>query len=177
MRDYDETAAAERRAAIQDDARPIAERRAAFREHNREQMPEEVRIATALEKAESAHVLELAPRVLEAVREIAGGEVSIGETLRRTFPEAESGDVSPDGAARLDAALMAFVAAWARDNVPAPEYVADGHLVIDTRAELVVDELEDAGAASIRAHELNAHDCAAYTSGHGGCSVCGVTGR
>lgn len=131
------------------------------------------RIEAVLEKAESAHVLELAPRVLEAVREISAGEVSIGETLRRIFPEAESGDVSPDGAARLDAALMAFVGAWARDNVPADGYVADGHLVIDTFSEIITDELESPEAAAQRAAELNGHACDTR-GGHGACSVCGV---
>ena len=55
---------------------------------------------------------------LRCARLVAAGETSLGEAIRQCFPEAVTGDETPEQHDRLIAALTAYVLQWAERNVP-----------------------------------------------------------
>lgn len=96
-------------------------------------------------------VLPLDDRIAAATASVTDGEVSLGAALREAFPEAHSGDESPEMAAGLYRAVETYVRAWAAANVEAPSF----------RAAFIGDEqIGESYPWSSDVTEGDIHDCA-----------------
>lgn len=57
-------------------------------------------------------------QIQAAAQDVAGGEVSLGDALRKHFPTAEDGSTSPEMELELHRACEQFIRQWAHWNVP-----------------------------------------------------------